>query len=1267
MYLNLFPLFVGAKNVTVFDEDGSVILETGKVKGYIKVSGLLNKRVDIRRLVVYSPIISSHREKIDEIIKHVKEYLAQEEKAALKVKISVFEVVRGTAYLVDNTLPGEIKLHDLTGEFVSGRKQELRASAKEVEIKKGGWPEFTFNIKTLMKFKHGAIEINDLEVESYGSLFKGEGFYGKGEGGLKTRMSLLVDTVKRFFGLSSQGDGKINAAGKIRLGKNSSFDPRNFNLNNIFVDLKLDGNFYIQALMELLKVDEKVEGYIDFKGSITGYLSDISGKAKAKLKNGNLFGVDVDSLACDVSYSDRVMKFQNGAASVYNGSAQAEALLNLPVVDFYTLNIRFQSVDSPALLKLIGWEPDIPVGKVAGELLTSGPRFNPEGWFKYKSESEINPRNVIDRIKNIEGLYSLEEKILTLSEMRLDTSLSHLEANGTVNLNNETLNLKTTLFTANVLDLTLPFYDRVQGKGNFSGELAGTFDSPGISGIANLTDVSIEGYPTEQAIMDISYKKDILAVHKALFQSAGEEHRVSGKIFFPRADELFDFRHPVYDLTASIKNADFSEVLQIFNIDIHADGKLDTEGAIKGEDKSVILKGKAYLKEISFYNVPLDSATTDFVYKDEKISLKKLAIEKGSSRIKAEANFSFDRSFSFNASSEKILIKDAGIDRMPDDAVVSFKAEGHGTFANPDIKLNARVIGGTFKGRDMGSGTITASIQNRQISLTGALFNERMKLAGKGYLDNTLPWSAELQIQPARYDFIMSALLKDVPEDLQLNVDGRIELKGDRKSIHASADINHMTLSLFEQTFSNDKVINIRLDNRKISFKTFTVKSGSTSFRLQGGLEVGKEYNIFLDGSAVLSPLKGLSREIGYLKGDADFVVSVSGSWNEPKINGGLNVSNASFGLSDYPTYISSINGYFYIDEDRVVIETLTGKIGGGDVKISGHIYLRAFDLKRFYLETKLDNITLMISKDFNVNFSGALVYKGTYDAQSITGDININRSRFRKMIEWRSWLITKRAKEVPRAEISVFQRAELNIRISGSDNIFIDNNIARAPVNIRGDMIVKGTLLNPVLVGRLEATEGYVYFRNNEFRIIYASADFVDPFRNRPIINLAAEAIVQGYNIRLNLEGEMDQFNLSLSSTPHLEEMDILALLTVGEVGKQLKGLEGGIGASEATSFLTGKAQDIIEERLRSITGLDRFQVEPYVSKTTGTVEPRVTVSERLIGDRLFVSYTASLGSTEEQIIKLEYLLDKNISLVGMRDERGSVGGDIKFRFEFK
>ena len=72
------------------------------------------------------------------------------------------------------------------------------------------------------------------------------------------------------------------------------------------------------------------------------------------------------------------------------------------------------------------------------------------------------------------------------------------------------------------------------------------------------------------------------------------------------------------------------------------------------------------------------------------------------------------------------------------------------------------------------------------------------------------------------------------------------------------------------------------------------------------------------------------------------------------------------------------------------------------------------------------------------------------------------------------------------------------------------------------------------------------------------ASADFTDQNRINPVMEIVAQTIVKGYNIRLSLEGQMERFNLSLVSDPPLEETDILSLLTIGQIGKQLKGLEG-------------------------------------------------------------------------------------------------------------
>jgi translocation and assembly module TamB len=119
----------------------------------------------------------------------------------------------------------------------------------------------------------------------------------------------------------------------------------------------------------------------------------------------------------------------------------------------------------------------------------------------------------------------------------------------------------------------------------------------------------------------------------------------------------------------------------------------------------------------------------------------------------------------------------------------------------------------------------------------------------------------------------------------------------------------------------------------------------------------------------------------------------------------------------------------------------------------------------------------------------------------------------------------------------------------------------------VSADLILRGSIYRPILVGRLDSREGTVYFRNNQFRIIHASADFTDSKRINPIIEITSETIVKSYKIKMNLEGQLDHFNMSLSSDPPLKEMDILALHCRTDGSNENS--KGSIGASEATSFV--------------------------------------------------------------------------------------------------
>ena len=49
-----------------------------------------------------------------------------------------------------------------------------------------------------------------------------------------------------------------------------------------------------------------------------------------------------------------------------------------------------------------------------------------------------------------------------------------------------------------------------------------------------------------------------------------------------------------------------------------------------------------------------------------------------------------------------------------------------------------------------------------------------------------------------------------------------------------------------------------------------------------------------------------------------------------------------------------------------------------------------------------------------------------------------------------------------------------------------------------------------------------------------------------------------------------------------------------------------------------------------------------------------------------MFVTYSYAIGTVEEDVVTLEYKMDRNISLIGSRNEIGSVGVDLKYKLEF-
>jgi translocation and assembly module TamB len=90
----------------------------------------------------------------------------------------------------------------------------------------------------------------------------------------------------------------------------------------------------------------------------------------------------------------------------------------------------------------------------------------------------------------------------------------------------------------------------------------------------------------------------------------------------------------------------------------------------------------------------------------------------------------------------------------------------------------------------------------------------------------------------------------------------------------------------------------------------------------------------------------------------------------------------------------------------------------------------------------------------------------------------------------------------------------------------------------------------------------------------------------------------------------------------------------------------------------------------MERLFGITRFRVDPGLAGVGSTgleqnAAARITVEEQ-ITPNLTITYVSNVSSTQQQVIQVEYNVDRNLSIVGLRDQNGTIGIDIKIKKRF-
>jgi hypothetical protein len=806
----------------------------------------------------------------------------------------------------------------------------------------------------------------------------------------------------------------------------------------------------------------------------------------------------------------------------------------------------------------------------------------------------------------------------------------------------------------------------LEGRISMRGGMTGPFVSPRFEGALSALPLKVRGVQFDAVRSTLTYRD------KKITLSAGDIQRQTSRYTF---DATADFGPPATFYTARLNviRSDVTSLVSLFYappppLKLSASGEL----SFSGTKRDFSAGGHLTLDKGSAYGESFDRGTISASLTPRRVTLPQVILYKGSGVVKASGWIGFDKTYSAELEARGMDLSEINhVSGLSLGGQFTLEMASSGSFSNPALKGSLEAPGLLASRAPLGGFTADLELQGGILSFKTALSDERGKMAGTITLHAPYPWKTEATVNLRGIDPFLVLGKDDLTARSKLVVDGNLELSGqgaDASRLNGALSLRHLSLSIGDYRIENDKEARFGVSGGKLALRSVSFSGPETRFSVSGGAKILKELDLTFEGSVDLSLLKLLYKEIEYGSGDADVALTVTGDWSNPEVSGRLRVSNGEVKVRDIPQRFTALNGTIEFDRERIEAEALTGEVGGGKLSMSGRAQLAGLALQDFTAAMSFENVTVRYPEGLTSTLSGELAYEGDAAEQTLSGEVAIIRARYEKHVEWKGMLVDmgRSFYQKRKTDVGWIGNTQINIRFHGKDSVVIQNNLAKMPLDV--DVLLRGTVNQPQLVGRLEVKKGVVYFRKNDFKILHGAADFIDPSRLNPTLDIQAETRVREYQIRLALSGTADRATVSFIADPPLSDVDILSLLALGKTGPELAGKESGVGMSEAASFATGQFQDIFERRARSLTGLDRFQVDPYVSKSNDTSVPRVTVGKEIVRNKLYVTVSSNVGATEpEQAYRIEYVLDKHLSLVGERNEIGNIGADVKFRFEFK
>jgi translocation and assembly module TamB len=845
-----------------------------------------------------------------------------------------------------------------------------------------------------------------------------------------------------------------------------------------------------------------------------------------------------------------------------------------------------------------------------------------------------------------------------------------------------------------------PIPIEIDGRASFDGTVTGRESNPDIAGRLLATDFSYIYTPTPPAapppprpgIMssvfhlgeqppapppppparrihldsvaaDVQYGHDLLAVHNGVVQQGSAQLNLDGAVHLQNG--AFTDYSP-FELSASLHNANLSDLQKTIGTDYQVSGVLNINLHATGTKKDPHGQGSISVAEAQAYGYKIKTLKSDIALANQEAQLQNIRLEALGGDVSGSAAYNMtNRQIRADLRGQKIdLAQIQQLQNLPvqEHGIASFSVKASGPLQNPAIDGRLEIADLAINDEFQGTLTLDAVTRGDKLQIVGRSKFEHANLSFDGSIDEKGDLQSEMRLQFTQLDvdpFLTAALKTHITGHSSLS--GRANLTGPLRrpaALTGSAVLDAFSVELEHIGIQTDGPAEMEMANEVLTLKHFALKSQDTSLAVGGSIDFrgDRPLDLYAKGHLNMAIFHALDDEItSYGTTDAD--LTVKGTMTKPLMNGRVVVAHAGFSLIDLPAALGEVNGTMVFNQDRLEVEHLSGRVGGGQVTFAGYISYGktiAFDLTTKGTDIRFRYGGVSVTADQQLRFNGTL------KAATLSGDVTITRFAQIPAVDISS-TFAPQAPSVPNPT-SPLNNLRLDVRITSSPELTVQTTLAKLSGDV--DLRLRGTAERPTLLGRINIAEGDINVNGTKYHLDRGDVTFANALHIDPILDVEATTRVRDFDITIGLHGTLEKLTTTYRSDPPLSSDDIISLLAFGQTQEErfAQSSSSSLGEGAGNVVLGQFINQMVTNRVSKLFGVSSIKINPALGGPESNPSARLTI-EQQVSNNVTLTYITNLTQSAQQVIQFEYNINSEITVQGIRDENGVVSFDLLIR----